>query len=118
MLMIWQIALIHTLKFYSDGAPINIGSGKEISIQDLSSLIMGVVGYEGEVEFDTSKPDGTPRKFLDSTKLEKLGWAPKTPLDQGLQTNISVVFRKRLSRFTITFFQNFNAFWIKFIFCF
>ena len=77
-------ALIHTLKFYSDEKPINIGSGKEISIKKISDLVCEVVGYKGEIEFDLSKPDGSPRKLLDSRKINDLGWKAETPLKQGL----------------------------------
>jgi GDP-L-fucose synthase len=77
--------LVHLLKYYSDNNPINVGSGKEISIQDLANLVADIVGYQGVIEFDSSKPDGTPRKFLDCSKMEQLGWCAKTPLQQGLQ---------------------------------
>ncbi len=77
-------ALIHLLKNYSDEMPINIGSGEEISIHDLAKLICDVVGFEGKIELDVTKPDGTPRKLLDSTKLHNLGWKAKTPLKQGV----------------------------------
>lgn len=65
---------------------INIGSGTEVTIKELAELICEVVGYKGELVFDTSKPDGTPRKFLDTTKLNNLGWKAKTSLKEGLQT--------------------------------
>jgi GDP-L-fucose synthase len=69
----------------SDVCPlINIGYGEEISIADLAKLISKVVGYTGQVRFDTSKPDGTPRKLLDSSRLLALGWRPKVGLKQGI----------------------------------
>ncbi len=77
--------LIHLLKNYDGDTPVNIGSGKEISIQELAQKISSIVGYEGRIEFDTSKPDGTPRKLLDSSKINQIGWRAKTPLDIGLQ---------------------------------
>jgi GDP-L-fucose synthase len=77
--------LIHILKNHSDPKPINIGSGEEISIKDLALKISKVVGYEGQIEFDEKKPDGTPRKLLDNAKINNLGWQAKTPLDKGLQ---------------------------------
>ncbi len=77
--------LIHLLTNYSGSAPINIGSGQEISIQDLSKKITDIVGYTGHIEFDASKPDGTPRKLLDSTKINDIGWYAETPLDVGLR---------------------------------
>lgn len=63
----------------------NVGSGNEISILDLVNKIKNIVQYQGEVEFDNTKPDGNPRKLLDSSKVNKLGWEAKTPLDVGLE---------------------------------
>jgi GDP-L-fucose synthase len=63
---------------------INIGVGKDISIADLASLIARAVGYEGEIVFDPSKPDGTPKKLLDISKIQSLGWAPKVDLTEGV----------------------------------
>lgn len=65
---------------------INVGSGKEISIYDLALLIQEVVGYEGELSFDSSKPDGNPRKLLDSTRINSYGWSATTSLELGLET--------------------------------
>jgi GDP-L-fucose synthase len=64
---------------------INIGSGKDLSIRELASTICSVMGYSGDLIFDSSKPDGTPRKLLDSSKLFSLGWKPRVPLRQGIQ---------------------------------
>lgn len=64
---------------------INVGSGEDITIENLSRLVGDTVGYKGEIVFDTSKPDGTPRKLLDVSKLKNLGWTASTPLDRGLQ---------------------------------
>ncbi|WP_372846678.1 GDP-L-fucose synthase family protein [Pontiella sp.] len=63
---------------------INIGSGTEISIRALAELVREGVGFEGEIEWDTTKPDGTPRKLMDSARLRRLGWAPKTDLKEGI----------------------------------
>ena len=63
---------------------INIGSGHEISIRDLGEAIKSVVGYEGQIDFDKAKPDGNPRKLLDSTLIKSLGWTPKVSLEEGL----------------------------------
>jgi GDP-L-fucose synthase len=69
----------------SDRPPlINIGSGEELTIRDLATLVCEVVGYSGELMFDRSKPDGTPRKLLDFSRLRNLGWEPKVPLAQGI----------------------------------
>lgn len=65
--------------------PINLGTGEEISIQDLAYRMKSVVGYEGEIQWDPSKPDGTPRKLLDTQKLQDLGFGPKMNLDRGLE---------------------------------
>ena len=79
-------ACIHILKHYSDGAPINVGSGQEISIAAFARLVAEVVGYDGELAFDASRPDGVPRKLLDASRLASLGWRAKTPLREGLAT--------------------------------
>lgn len=78
-------AIFVALESYSGGAPMNVGSGQEISIFDLSRLIKRVVGYSGELVFDRSKPDGTPRKVLDSNKVRALGWLPRVDLEDGLK---------------------------------
>jgi GDP-L-fucose synthase len=77
--------LIHLLKYYNDSAPINIGSGTEISIHDLANKIKDVVGYQGNIVFDVDKPDGTPRKILDRSRIHQIGWHPYTFLEDGLQ---------------------------------
>ena len=63
----------------------NIGSGVEVSIKELSEIIQNIVGYDGSVKWDHSKPDGTPRKWLDIEKISKLGWSPKISLEQGVK---------------------------------
>jgi GDP-L-fucose synthase len=77
--------LIHLLKNYSDTSPVNIGSGQEISIYDLAHKISKVIGYDGRIVFDPKYPDGTPRKALDSSKINNLGWRSETSLDIGLR---------------------------------
>jgi len=67
------------------GEFVNIGVGEDLTIRDLAELIKGIVGYEGEIVFDTSKPDGTPRKLLDVTKLHNLGWQAKISLEGGIK---------------------------------
>jgi hypothetical protein len=62
---------------YNEKEFVNIGLGKDISIKDLAGLVKKVTGYNGEIVFDTSKPDGTPRKLMDTSKLNSLGWHPK-----------------------------------------
>lgn len=63
---------------------INIGSGEEISIKDLAYLIKDIIGFQGEIVFNSSKPDGTFRKFIDSNKLNELGWAHNVSLKEGI----------------------------------
>ena len=63
----------------------NVGSGFEISIEDLANLIKNIVGFDGKIIWDKSKPDGTPRKLLDSTRINRLGWQPKIDLETGMQ---------------------------------
>jgi GDP-L-fucose synthase len=79
-------ACVFLLQHYEDAAPINIGWGEDVSIRELAELIGRVVGYSGELSFDTTKPDGTPRKLLDTTRLTTLGWRPQVPLPDGIRT--------------------------------
>ena len=68
-----------------DQSLINVGSGQEVSILQLANMIKAVVGFKGDLSFDSSKPDGNPRKLLDSSVITKLGWKPKTELEDGLK---------------------------------
>ncbi len=77
-------AIVFLAEHYDSADIINVGSGEEVSIRELAETIVRVVGYEGELVFDTSKPDGTPRKFLDNSKIETLGWSPQVSLREGL----------------------------------
>lgn len=70
---------------YSGDETVNAGTGKEISIKELTELTAQIIGYEGEVRWDTSKPNGTPRKLLDVSKAEKMGWSYKTELKDGIR---------------------------------
>lgn len=76
---------IFLLNEYSEDSPINLGTGLEVSIKDLAVKICEIVGFNGELVFDTSKPDGTPRKVLDVKKINELGWQSKTNLENGLK---------------------------------
>ena len=69
---------------YDDPSHINIGSGEEYSILELANIVKSIVGYEGELIWDTSKPNGTPRRKLDISKLSQLGWSASTRLTEGL----------------------------------
>jgi len=77
-------ALVFLMDHYSEKQFINVGSGEEISIRDLATLIRSIVGHKGEIHWDTSKPNGTPRKLMDSSKLLGLEWRPKISLESGL----------------------------------
>ncbi|RMF15984.1 MAG: GDP-L-fucose synthase [Alphaproteobacteria bacterium] len=77
-------ALIFLMENYSDAEHVNVGAGTDISIRELAELVREVVGFEGRLEFDTSKPDGTPRKLLDITKISELGWQPRIALKDGI----------------------------------
>ena len=73
---------------------INVGSGKDITIHELAKLICQVVGYQGQIEWDISVPDGTPRKLLDITRILQLGWKPKTTLEQGIRSTYQWMCKK------------------------
>ena len=70
---------------YSEEQFINIGSGSEITIKELSELVGKIIGFEGKIVWDTSKPDGTPRKLMDSSRLFALGWKPRVNLEEGIR---------------------------------
>jgi len=78
-------ACIMLMTVYNDSAMINIGSGEDISIRELTQVIKEIVGFNGKVTFDESKPDGMPRKLLDNSKIKKLDWSPKTTLVKGIE---------------------------------
>ena len=77
-------ACVFLMENYDSPELVNIGCGEDIRIRDLAELVKGVVGFQGRVDWDASKPDGTPRKLLDVTRLKDLGWAPTIPLKDGL----------------------------------
>lgn len=70
---------------YSGSEPVNAGTGREISIRELAGLVAGVVGYTGRIEWDAARPGGTPRKLLDSSRAEALGWKARTGLEEGVR---------------------------------
>ena len=76
---------VFLMNHYSGNEPVNAGTGKEITIRDLTGLVAGAVGYRGEIEWDTSKPNGTPRKLLDISKAASLGWTYRTELEEGIR---------------------------------
>ena len=78
-------ACLRLLDVYDEPEHVNVGVGEDVTIAELAALIADVVGYEGAIEWDTSKPDGTPRKLLDVKRMKSLGWEPEIGLDAGLQ---------------------------------
>ena len=77
-------ACLFLMRHYDSGEIVNIGAGKDLTIAELAALIAAVVGYSGELTFDPAKPDGTPRKLLDLSRLVALGWAPRISLRDGI----------------------------------
>lgn len=77
-------ACVHLLDVYDDPRPINVGTGEDIPISDLAGLVADVVGYDGRLEWDSAKPDGTPRKLLDTSRIRALGWEPQIRLREGI----------------------------------
>ncbi|WP_375778936.1 GDP-L-fucose synthase family protein [Bradyrhizobium sp. ma5] len=87
-------ACIHLMKTYSSPDLVNIGTGEDITIAEFALLVAAAVGYRGEISFDTSRPDGTPRKLLDVSRLIKLGWRARTSLEEGIE----LAYRAYLAR--------------------
>jgi GDP-L-fucose synthase len=90
-------ACLFLMKTYSDENHVNVGAGRDISILELARVVNAVVGFAGDIVCDTSKPDGTPRKLMDSGRIEAMGWRASIPLEEG----ISATYR--------TFLQNLVA---------
>jgi GDP-L-fucose synthase len=88
-------ACIHLMKAYSDEELVNIGTGEDISIAEFARVVAATVGYTGGVSFDTSRPDGTPRKLLDVSRLNKLGWRARTSLQDGLKLAYQAFLNER-----------------------
>ena len=89
-------ACIHLMKTYSGESHVNVGSGEDISIMELTRLVMDVLGYAGgEVVTDPSKPDGTPRKLMDNSLLRSMGWAPKVGLREGINDTYTTFLTNR-----------------------
>lgn len=82
-------ACLHLLNVYDESEHINVGTGEDITIADLADLIAGVVGYTGSLTWDATKPDGTPRKLLDGSRIGALGWQPRIGLRAGLEATFA-----------------------------
>ncbi|MFB6451665.1 GDP-L-fucose synthase [Bradyrhizobium tunisiense] len=78
-------ACVHLMKIYSDAELVNIGTGEDIAIAEFARVVAKIVGFDGEISFDRSRPDGTPRKLLDVSRLAKLGWRATTSLEDGIR---------------------------------
>lgn len=78
-------ACVYLMNHYNEDEIINIGVGEDVSIKELAETVQRVVGFEGELKFDTTKPDGTPRKLVDTTKINQLGWTAKVELEDGIR---------------------------------
>ena len=78
-------ASVFLLENYDGDVALNVGTGSDVSINELAEMIRRVVGYEGQIEWDSTKPDGTPRKLLDISRIKELGWSPKISLQDGLR---------------------------------
>lgn len=85
-------ACVHLMQLFNEEGLVNIGVGSDISIKDLALLIQKVVGYEGAINWDSTKPDGTPRKLMDVSKLKGLGWQAKIGLEEGIRSVYQVAF--------------------------
>ena len=82
-------ASLFLLENYDGDQQVNVGVGEDLSIKELASLVASEVGYQGEIEWDTSKPDGTPRKLLDVSKIHEMGWKAKTSLKEGIKLAVA-----------------------------
>ena len=91
-------AVIHLLQYYSGSIPINIGSGQQLTIRKLAERICRVIGYDGDLEFDRTRPDGVKRKLLDRTRMEELGWEAKIPLTKGLKQTYDWYLKRELEQ--------------------
>ena len=79
-------ACVHLMRGWPGPEPVNVGVGEDLSIAELATMVADVVGYRGALRFDPSKPDGTPRKLLDVSRLRGLGWTPRIALREGIES--------------------------------
>lgn len=90
-------AALFAMKNYDEVGHLNVGSGEEVTIRELAELVRNVVGYRGDIVWDNSKPNGTPRKLMDSSRLKNLGWKPLVSLNEGIQ----LAYKDYLARFSV-----------------
>ena len=88
-------ACLHLLKNYDESDPVNVGTGEDVEIRELATLVSSVVGFKGSIEWDTSKPDGTPRKVLNVSKIRELGWSPFVNLEKGVSSTYEWYLKHR-----------------------
>ncbi len=88
-------ACVFIMREVSEAGPINVGTGVDLSIRALAELIAEVVGFRGELVFDAGKPDGTPRKLMDVSRLSKLGWSARVELREGIERTLDWYERQR-----------------------
>jgi GDP-L-fucose synthase len=79
-------ACLFLLENYDDDLAINVGTGNDLPIKELAELVRGIVEFEGSIDWDSSKPDGTPRKLLDVSRITALGWKPEIELEEGIRS--------------------------------
>lgn len=91
-------AALFLMENYEDSSIINVGTGEDVTIKELAEKIRDILGYKGEIVWDTTKPDGTPRKLLDVTKLHALGWKHQIPLDKGITSTYEWLVENARSR--------------------
>ena len=82
-------ACVHLLEHYDGPQQVNVGTGRDATIAEIAALVAEVVGFEGETRWDTTKPDGTPQKLLDVSKLAEAGWKAQIGLREGLETTVA-----------------------------
>lgn len=87
-------ATLFLMENYDDDSHVNVGTGKDLTIRQIAELVAKAVGFEGETRWDQTKPDGTPRKVLDTSRIESMGWAPKVALEDGIRLAVAD-FKKR-----------------------
>jgi GDP-L-fucose synthase len=88
-------ACVFLMRYYSDLSPVNVGWGEDISIAELAAVVAGVAGFTGTLRYDRNRPDGTPRKLLDVSRLTALGWKARIGLAEGIRSTVAWYGRQR-----------------------